>query len=271
MSGDHSSFVLAEHDGSARLHQRAYVRLCEALMQGEFVPGQQLTFRSLAEALGVSVTPVREAVATLAELGALRVHPKRFIEVARLSPEAYVEMLELRRLLEGHASARAAERVTSAELEEIREINSALLRYNREGRYREAMKENYRFHFAVYRASRANFLVESIERVWLLIGPSLNLHLAEEYGRDTQVLQTGFENHDRLIDALAARDPAAAMRAILGDMSVSASHMLTGLLRGSNLSVDALIELSAFAAGATARPGRRPRTETGTLANSTDR
>lgn len=249
MPGEPNSLILAENDGSARLHERAYARLCEALMQGEFVPGQQLTFRSLAEALGVSVTPVREAVATLAELGALRVHPKRFIEVVRLSPEAYVEMLELRRLLEGHASARAAERVTSAELEDIREINKALLLHNRHGRYREAMKENYRFHFAVYRASRAHFLVESIERVWLLIGPSLNLHLAEEYGRDTQVLHSGFENHDRLIEALAARDPAGAMRAILGDMSVSASHMLTGLLRGSNLSVDALIELSTFASG----------------------
>jgi DNA-binding GntR family transcriptional regulator len=133
------------------------------------------------------------------------------------------------------------------------------------------MKENYRFHFAVYRASRATFLVESIERVWLLIGPSLNLYLAEEYGRDSQVLQTGFENHDRLIEALEARDPPAAMRAILGDMSVSASHMLTGLLRGSNLSVDALIELSSFASGASARPRRHPRPKTGTLANSTDR
>jgi DNA-binding GntR family transcriptional regulator len=260
MSGHANPLELADNGGSARLHQRAYARLCEALMQGEFVPGQQLTFRSLAEALGVSVTPVREAVATLAELGALHVHPKRYIEVARLSPEAYVEMLELRRLLEGHASARAAERVTAAELETIRQINAALLHHAYEGRHREAMKENYRFHFAVYRASRAVYLVESIERVWLLIGPSLNLHLAEEYGRDLEVLRSGFENHDRLIEALAARDSAAAMRAILGDMSVSSSHMLSGLLRISNLSVDALIELSNLSSGRYAPdPAQRPR------------
>lgn len=238
---------LAEDDG--RLHERAYARLCEALMQGEFTPGQQLTFRSLAESLGVSVTPVREAVATLAQLGALRVHPKRYIEVVRLSPEDYVEMLELRRLLESHATARAAERITPAELDEIRQINARLLHHTAEGRHREAMKENYRFHFAVYRASRSSFLVESIERVWLLIGPSLNVHLAEEYSRDIAVLRSGFENHDLLIDALAARDPAGAMRAILGDMSVSSSHMLSGLLRSANLSVDALIELSNLSAG----------------------
>lgn len=262
------SLRLVTSGDDARLHERAYARLCEALMRGEFAPGQQLTFRSLAEALGISVTPVREAVAILAALGALRVHPKRFIEVARLSPEGYVEMLELRRLLEGHAAARAAERITEAELEEITEIDAVLNGHIAAGRHREAMKENQRFHFAVYRASRSNHLVDSIARLWLLIGPSLNLHLAEEYGRDPDVMRRGFENHGRLIEALRAGSPADALRAILGDMSVSSSHMLTGLLKSSNLSVDALMELGALARNANEAEadrrrhpgGRRPQT-----------
>lgn len=251
---------LGGDNGGAGLRERAYARLCEALMQGEFAPGQQLTFRSLAETLGVSVTPVREAVATLAELSALRVHPKRFIEVPHLSPESYLELLQLRRLLEGHAAAQAADRIRPAELEAIQRINSALLQHTIDGRHREAMKENYRFHFAIYRASRSRYLVESIERVWLLIGPSLNFHLAEEYGRDLEILRRGFENHDRLVEALAARDPAAAMRAILGDMSVSSSHMLSGLLRNSDLSVDTLLELSNLSGPSSPRDSLPTRT-----------
>nr|WP_286207628.1 GntR family transcriptional regulator [Hephaestia sp. MAHUQ-44] len=243
------------------MRARAYARLCEALMQGEFAPGQQLAFRSLAETLGVSVTPVREAVATLTELGALRVLPKRYIEVPRLSAEAYIELLELRRLLEGHAARRAAQRITPVELDDIKRTNAALLQHTRDGRHREAMKENYAFHFAVYRASGARYLVESITRIWLLIGPSLNLHLAEEYGRDLQILRSGFENHDHLIAALVARDSDAAMRAILSDMSVSSAHMLSGLLRASQLTDDALIDLSALSANrppTTNQPPRRP-------------
>ena len=127
--------------GEPRLHEYAYERLCEALMQGEFLPGQQLTFRTLAEALDISVTPVREAVSRLTALGALRVHPKRYIEVERLSAEAYLEMLELRQLLEGHAAARAATRVSEREVREIAKINEALLGYAHKGELRKAISQ----------------------------------------------------------------------------------------------------------------------------------
>lgn len=228
----------------SRLHELAYARLGEALMQGEFAPGQQLTFRSLAEALGVSVTPVREAVATLAVLGALRVHPKRFIEVNRLSPEDYLEMLALRRLLEGQAAYLAAERIKESQLAEIVEINDSVLQHAHAGHHQRAMKENQRFHFAVYRASGSRYLVENIERVWILIGPSLNLHLSQEYARDQNVLKSGFENHKLLIDALANHDAPGALAAVLGDMAVSCSQMLAGLLRSSDLTVNVLKELN---------------------------
>lgn len=228
----------------SRLHELAYARLGEALMQGEFAPGQQLTFRSLADSLGMSVTPVREAVATLAVLGALRVHPKRFIEVSRLSPEAYLEMLALRRLLEGQAAVLAAERIKENQLAEIIEINEGLLQHASAGNHQRAMKENQRFHFAVYRASGSRYLVENIERLWLLIGPSLNLHLSQEYARDEGVLKSGFENHTLLIEALSRHDATGALEAILGDMAVSCSQMLAGLLRSSDLSVNVLKELN---------------------------
>lgn len=230
-----------------RLHEFAYERLCEALMRGDFAPGQQLSLRALAERLGVSVTPVREAVSRLTALGALKAHPKRYIEVSRLSAEAYLDMLALRRLLEGHAAVRAAERISESEIRQIAEINEVLMRYAHKGELNKAMKENQRFHFAVYRASQSKYLVENIERLWVLIGPSLNLHLAEEYARDREVLRSGFENHDLLIDALTKRDPAAALRAITEDMGVSCGHMLSGLLRQSDLSIDALMALNALA------------------------
>ena len=200
-------------------------------MQGDFVPGQKLTLRELARSLETSIAPVREAISRLSGLGVVTVHPKRHIEVESLTPESYVELVEIRKLLEGHAAAQAASRATAAEVDAIAAINRKLLRLARAGKVRRAMKENQRFHFAIYRAARSQALLDGIQNLWLRVGPALNKVLAEAFSHDKDSLGEGFEHHDDVIRALREHDSGGALRAVTSDIEVSANYLLAGLRR----------------------------------------
>lgn len=213
------------------LHEKAYRHLSNALMQGKYLPGQKLSLRALAEHLGMSMSPIREAVGRLAVLKALQVFPKRYILVAPISAELYLEMVELRKLLEGHAAARACIRMSSEDMNRLDEVNERLLRFADDGQMRKSMQENHRFHFSVYRGADSEVLLENIEHIWLRIGPSLNKLLAEEYSRDERSLINGFSHHKKLIHALRKRDVEGALGAITGDISMSTDYLIDGLKR----------------------------------------
>jgi DNA-binding GntR family transcriptional regulator len=218
------------------LHEKVYQNLSNALMQGEFHPGQKLTLRALADELGTSISPIREAISRLAALKAVQVFPKRYILVTPLSAELYMEIVEIRKLLEGHAAARACARMTPEDINKLAIINKRLLQYAQEGQTRLAMKDNHAFHFAVYKNAGSTALLESIEQIWLRVGPSVNQLLAEEFARDETSLTKGFDHHQKLIQALRARDTAGALGAITGDIDVSADYLLDGLRRQSDSS-----------------------------------
>jgi DNA-binding GntR family transcriptional regulator len=236
----------AEGDaGAGPLHRRVLESLSQAFMQGDFVPGQKLTLRELAGALGTSIAPVREAIGRLSALGVVTVHPKRHIEVEPLTPGLYIELVEVRKLLEGHAAAQAATRATDAELTAIAIINRRLLKSAKRGEVRRAMKENQLFHFAVYQAARSRALLEAIEHLWLRAGPSLNLVLAEAFSHDRRSLSEGFDSHRGLIRALKARDPGSALRAVTADIEVSAGYLLAGLRRQLPSTADTVTQVAA--------------------------
>ncbi len=227
------------------LHEKVYQNLSSALMQGEFHPGQKLTLRALADELGTSISPIREAISRLAALKAVQVFPKRYILVTPLSAELYMEIVEIRKLLEGHAAARACVRMSDEDIDKLALINKRLLQYAQEGQTTHAMKDNHRFHFAVYRSAGSSVLLENIEQIWLRVGPSVNQLLAEEFARDKTSLMKGFGFHQKLIQALHARDAAGALGAITGDIGVSTDYLLDGLRRQSDSSSATLGILSS--------------------------
>lgn len=235
---------MADLPASEPLHERVYSHLCDALMRGEFAPAQRLTLRALAEDLGTSIAPVREAVSRLATLNAVAVFPKRYIEVAPLSAETYMEIVEIRQLLEGHAAARACLNMTGEQIDRLQQINRRLLELAADGQVSRSMIENQRFHFAVYEAAGSDALLENIKQVWIRVGPSVNQLLTEEYSQDTSGLHAGFANHEKLIAALRKGDTQSATTAIVDDISISSERMLRNLRRQSELSVTTLEAIS---------------------------
>jgi len=96
------------------LTSRVHGQLREALMAGRFWPGQRLRIREIALAMGVSQTPVREAIMQLVCEGGLEIRSSQAINVVKLSLSRYKELREVRMLLEGLATEKATGLLTSA-------------------------------------------------------------------------------------------------------------------------------------------------------------
>ena len=109
------------------LASRTYAQLREALMAGRFWPGQRLRIRELSEAMGVSDTPVREAIMQLVREGGLEMRSGQSITVTRLSLTRYRELREIRLFLEGLATEKAVPLLTGADLKQLKKLHDALV------------------------------------------------------------------------------------------------------------------------------------------------
>src|SRR5580704_5437217 len=93
------------------LNDRVYRELKNSIMAGSFKPGSELTLRSVADALGTSLMPVRDAMRRLVSERALEVLPSRKIALPVLTVDKFLELRRIRLLLEGEAAALAAEKI----------------------------------------------------------------------------------------------------------------------------------------------------------------
>ncbi|MBV5324654.1 MAG: GntR family transcriptional regulator, partial [Rhodospirillaceae bacterium] len=155
------------------MQERVYQELRNALYQGRFMPGEVLTIRSLAVALGTSPMPVREAIQRLVSEKALVQMPNRTTRVAELTAGNFDEWIRMRMEIEGYAAQRAALRATPGLCAELRMINE---RFHAAVEAEDAsgmLEGNQHFHFAVYRAAEADELLNIIESLWLRFGPIL--------------------------------------------------------------------------------------------------
>jgi DNA-binding GntR family transcriptional regulator len=207
------------------LGERVHTELRELLMSGELAPGQKMSLRSVAETLGVSMMPVREAVARLVSDGSLEVLPNRAVRVPLMTLSRFRELTAVRLAVEGFAADEAARRRTKQDLAEIKRFEGAFLAEARSPTPRadQAVRANKELHFAIYRASGLPTLVGIIEGLWLKIGPVLNFDLKVSPER----LRTGgaVEHHRKLVAAVEASDEVAARRALARDIEGAASFI----------------------------------------------
>lgn len=207
------------------LVQHVYADLREWLVSGQLSPGEKVSLRSVAEHHGVSMMPVREAVARLVADRALEVLPKSAVRVPVLSLPQFRELTTIRLAIEGFAAQRAALRRTDAELATMRRFDAAFRRQCERARGDPvaAVKANQALHFAVYRAAGLPALVTIIEGLWLRIGPVLNLDLR---GSAERLQMGGAEAcHASLIGAIEKRDGRRARAALVADISRAAAFI----------------------------------------------
>jgi DNA-binding GntR family transcriptional regulator len=207
------------------LGERVHTELRELLMSGELAPGQKMSLRSVAETLGVSIMPVREAVARLVSDQSLDVLPNRAIRVPLMTRSRFLELTAVRLAVEGFAAEEAARNRTAKDLVAMRQFEEAFLDQVRspDPQADQAVRANKELHFAVYRATGLPTLVSIIEGLWLKIGPVLNFDLKISPER----LRTGgaSEQHRRLVVAAEAGDATAARQALMDDIQGAASFI----------------------------------------------
>jgi DNA-binding GntR family transcriptional regulator len=212
------------------LGDEAYAGVRHAWMSGRLQPGQQITLRGLAQALGISLTPAREALARLVAEGVLQSGPNRTIAVPRLTLAEYQECLKIRLALEPMAAAQAVGRLSKDDVARLRAIHEELVAAHRAGRYADVLQCNERFHFGLYAKSDMPTLMQILESLWLRVGPTLNL---VHRRTTTRPVWRGDANHREILTGLAKRDAdrvAQAVRTDLVDGGERVMHILGDLL-----------------------------------------
>lgn len=206
-----SAFAPLERDET--LAEKVYARLRSALVGGRLVPGQKLVHRQLAQELGVSPTPVREALLRLVSEAALELDGRGVASVPRLHPDRYAEIMELRVMLEGRAAAQAARLASASDVAALRAIHARVMAARRDGDSAALLLENERFHFGVLDLARMPVLRRMVETLWTQAGPTITLLS----GLPRPVSPDGHP-HDALLHALATGDAAAAREAMGRDL-----------------------------------------------------
>lgn len=203
------------------LQDRSYEALRRAVMSGRFRPGQAITLRAAAAALGVSEMPVRGALLRLEAEGALEARGlQRTLTIPDLTPDELIELRDIRVALEGLAAERAAGVITPAELAEVEAHCQAMAATAEAGDPDGYVLANWAFHTAVYRASRMPRLLMVVESLWMRIGP----HVAAMMP-DRDHLIRSMRNHWVVLEALRRSDGAAARAGIAADISESAEEL----------------------------------------------
>ncbi len=204
-----------------------YAQLKELLISGQMMPGEQISLRGTANALGVSVMPVREAVHRLAAEQALELTPNRALRVPLMSVSQFREITSIRINLEGLATACAAEKLSDGGIAQIGRINDEFAEEMRrsEPDGTRLIMLNKALHFAIYEGAAMPILLHMIEALWLRIGPILNYDLRSGSRRVRD--GAAVSHHGRLLDALRRRDPDAAREALKGDIESAADFIVS--------------------------------------------
>ena len=201
-------------------HSRVYAGLKQALMNGDFVPGQRLVVRQIAESFEISPMPVREALKQLVSDDALFDHPNRGVIVPEATVQVISDLVRVRCTIEGSATEWAASTIAPDELDRIEELNERMKACTTVDTAGDYLAFNREFHFAIYRASRSSAIQPIIERMWLRAGPWLNIMRGEA------TLGLGLDYHAEIIAALRGGDGASARRALVADITDAADIML---------------------------------------------
>lgn len=170
---------------------------------GALKPSARLITKNLAEQLGMSITPVREALLRLVSVNALSVAPAQAFTVPEVRQSQLDEINRIRYELELMAVALAVENLSSQDIAELQELLGKLQQAQEKGDMEQIINVNRLFRLAIYHRSNMLILCEMIEQLWIRMGPALH-YLYEAI--NPAELRERIENYHLLLAALKAKD-----------------------------------------------------------------
>lgn len=191
------------------LHQQVAVRLRQRIVEGQVAAGAKLNERALCEQLQVSRTPLREAIKMLAAEGLVVLLPNRGAVVARLGVQDVADTFEVIAGLEGQSGELAAQRITEAELAELRALHLEMLAAH----LRRDLPTYYRLNALIHNQINAAARNPVLTHTYRTINARLQA-LRFRSNFDDAKWARAVHEHEAMVDALMRRD-AAALREVL--------------------------------------------------------
>ena len=212
LGGRHDSRTMAE---------TVAARLRDPIIDGQLPPGTVLRLARIADQLGVSIMPVREAFRLLEGEGFVRITPRRGAVVSELSVEDIEETYAVRVALEGLAARRATERLTAQDREEIGEYYDRMAHAKERGDLHAFIEADHDFHMRLYVASGRDHLIQSISDL------TNRSRRYSPYGyRAWQSLDVALQTHVPILEAIDAGDPALAEALTREHMTSAGARLL---------------------------------------------
>lgn len=200
-----------KHEISVELNEYLPLRdvvfqtLRKAIITGEFAPGERLTEISLADMLGVSRTPVREAIRKLELEGLVIMIPRKGAQVAKITEKSLRDVIEVRTVLEEFAASLACERITKEGQKTLEDLHDKFVQSVSTNDILEIAEKDEQFHDGIFRATNNDRLVTIINNL-----REQFYRYRLEYVKDISSRSTLITEHKKLMEAIFAGDSTQA-------------------------------------------------------------
>ena len=187
------------------LSTRVFSQLRNDILNGKYQPGDSLIELKLCDELGVSRTPVREALKQLELEGLVRVIPHKGVIVTGISSQDIEDIYTIRMLIEGLAARWATEKITDEELAELKEAVELEEFYTNKNDVNHMLKFDSKFHEIIFKASKSKPLMHTLSTFHHYVQKARNISLGSP-GRAREAL----EEHKAILQAIIDKDPDRA-------------------------------------------------------------
>lgn len=192
------------------LRDVVFYTLRQAILKGELEPGERLMEMQLAEQLGVSRTPIREAIRKLELEGLVLMIPRRGAIVAKITEKDLRDVLEVRSSLERLSTELACDRILDSTIDELRQAQEAFKEALNQDDITLQAQRDVEFHDVIYKATDNLRLIQMLNNL-----REQMYRYRLEYLKHDLAHQTLIEEHEAIIEALSKRDKEAAIKIIV--------------------------------------------------------
>ena len=196
-------------DAYLPLRDVVFQTLRTAILKGDLKPGERLMELQLASKLGVSRTPIREAIRMLEQEGLARTSPRKGAEVAGMTEKDMEDVLQIRCVLEELAARLSCQNITDEEMRKLKIAMVAFEEKTREGNVVELAKADVTFHDIIYRAADNPKLLVLLNNL-----REQMYRYRTEYMKDDRIHPVLIREHKEMVKALESRDQELVAREV---------------------------------------------------------
>lgn len=216
--------LLAEDDFTNSLTTKVFLRIQDDILNGTFKSGERLAETTLSTSLGVSRTPIREALKQLELEGLLKVIPNKGAIVTGVTIKDINDIYMIRKLIEGLAARWAAEKISDEKLDILSETLALEEMYIEKKDVEHLLKLDSRFHDTLFYASNSNPLTFVLRTLHMYVKRSRNSALAIPARA-----RKAHEEHKAIFDALILKDADKAEKLMIKHISNASKHAMKNI------------------------------------------